>query len=234
MRNSLLAGAALIVASTAAQAETINVVSAFGQAPQASGDFSVTETLNGINGVYDVSNGTTGSVMGFGVSNNDTIPVLFDDGSADSFGCGNPSNGFLICYESLVLNETNWDEEIAQFPFDETETIQTFQDIFGDFATVSGGDNTFNWFWAVDGDLQAGDSIDGFFGFQGLAVASSVIGVISTFDPQGGGGATWFTAGQATVPGGPTNPSPVPLPAAGWMLIAGLGGLAAMGRRRKA
>jgi len=29
------------------------------------------------------------------------------------------------------------------------------------------------------------------------------------------------------------NPGAVPLPAAGWMLIAGLGGLAAMGRRRK-
>lgn len=30
------------------------------------------------------------------------------------------------------------------------------------------------------------------------------------------------------------NVSPVPLPAAGWMLIAGLGGLGAIGRRRKA
>ena len=29
-------------------------------------------------------------------------------------------------------------------------------------------------------------------------------------------------------------PSPVPLPAAGWMLIAGLGGLVAMKRRKKA
>lgn len=30
-----------------------------------------------------------------------------------------------------------------------------------------------------------------------------------------------------------TDPSPVPLPAAGWMLIAGVGGLAAMRRRKK-
>ncbi|MCF2906420.1 VPLPA-CTERM sorting domain-containing protein [Octadecabacter sp. CECT 8868] len=29
------------------------------------------------------------------------------------------------------------------------------------------------------------------------------------------------------------NPSPVPLPAAGWMLLAGLGGMAAAGRRKK-
>jgi hypothetical protein len=32
----------------------------------------------------------------------------------------------------------------------------------------------------------------------------------------------------------PTNPSAVPLPAAGWMLLAGLGGLVAAGRRKKA
>ncbi|GGE25889.1 VPLPA-CTERM protein sorting domain-containing protein [Gemmobacter megaterium] len=30
-----------------------------------------------------------------------------------------------------------------------------------------------------------------------------------------------------------SNPAPIPLPAAGWMLIAGLGGLAALRRRRK-
>ncbi len=32
----------------------------------------------------------------------------------------------------------------------------------------------------------------------------------------------------------PTNPAPVPLPAAGWMLIAGVGGLMAAGRRKRA
>lgn len=36
---------------------------------------------------------------------------------------------------------------------------------------------------------------------------------------------------KITVPGGP---APVPLPAAGWLMIAGLGGLAALRRRRKA
>lgn len=36
------------------------------------------------------------------------------------------------------------------------------------------------------------------------------------------------------VPGLPDDPSPVPLPAAGWLLIAGLGGLAALGRRHSA
>jgi len=33
--------------------------------------------------------------------------------------------------------------------------------------------------------------------------------------------------------GGGGNPPPIPLPAAGWMLMAGLGGLAAMRRRKK-
>jgi hypothetical protein len=32
----------------------------------------------------------------------------------------------------------------------------------------------------------------------------------------------------------PPPPNVVPLPAAGWMLLAGLGGIAAMKRRRKA
>ncbi|PKP79413.1 MAG: hypothetical protein CVT80_16140 [Alphaproteobacteria bacterium HGW-Alphaproteobacteria-2] len=36
--------------------------------------------------------------------------------------------------------------------------------------------------------------------------------------------------GQIIDPGGP---SPIPLPAAGWMLLAGIGGLAAMRRRRR-
>lgn len=31
-----------------------------------------------------------------------------------------------------------------------------------------------------------------------------------------------------------SNPSPVPLPAAGWMLLAGLGGIVALRRSRKA
>jgi hypothetical protein len=35
------------------------------------------------------------------------------------------------------------------------------------------------------------------------------------------------------VPVDPDDPAPVPLPAAGWLMLAGLGGLGALARRRR-
>ncbi|MCU0908901.1 MAG: VPLPA-CTERM sorting domain-containing protein [Rhodobacteraceae bacterium] len=48
-----------------------------------------------------------------------------------------------------------------------------------------------------------------------------------------GGNIRYATVGVGTLPGG-NDPPVVPLPAAGWLLLAGLGGLAAMKKRRAA
>ena len=83
----------------------------------------------------------------------------------------------------------------------------------------------------VDGSMAAGTSFDNWFGFSGLEVASSIIGLAT----DGSGGTTAFTAGMATPPA-PQGPevSPVPLPAAGWLMIVGMGGLFAARRRSTA
>jgi hypothetical protein len=61
------------------------------------------------------------------------------------------------------------------------------------------------------------DGDEGFFGFGGI--------VVSTFGIGASGGNDNFRVSKIDV-------EAVPLPAAGWMLLAGLGGLAAMRRRR--
>lgn len=193
------------------------------------GSFDVVESLSGDVGTYNVANNITGagraSILGFGVSNNGTIPTV--EGS--NFGSANATNNpdyANICYEAVAITADDWDNEAPEF-FDGS---YTFANVFGDFATVAGGDSVFNYFYAVDGDLGAGGSINDFFGFLGLNVASNIIGAFDN-----GGSVGYFTAGSAVPPGGPGPNTPaVPLPAAGWMLIAGLGGLAAMGRRKRA
>ncbi|WP_233493392.1 VPLPA-CTERM sorting domain-containing protein [Ruegeria atlantica] len=56
---------------------------------------------------------------------------------------------------------------------------------------------------------------------------------------------TWDLSGQILTPNGKNtaglsnlsvyvaSPSPIPLPAAGWLLIGGIGGLVALGRRKR-
>jgi hypothetical protein len=60
-------------------------------------------------------------------------------------------------------------------------------------------------------------------------------------DPNGNGGPPdlsnvrlFGTSGLVDNPPPPPPPPPVPLPAAGWLMLAGIGGLAALRRRRKA
>ena len=211
----------MAASATFAQAGTLNIVYSEGM-PGITGNLDVTESINNGLGVYDVTNNTNGSLRGFGVSNNGTLPGLYNnDGNLEDFGCSNDdSNTFFHCYSAIALTEDNWNTETIGL-FDSDFSL-TFQDIFGSFASVAGSDSVFNWYVTVDGDLQDGTSESGFFGFEGLDLASNIIGVSGN---QGGTAA--FTAGSA---GGPSQ---VPLPAAGWLLIAGLGGMAALKRRKK-
>jgi len=242
-------------------------------------------------GVYDVSNNTGGNLMGFGVSNNFTLPAIFDEsGLPGPIGCTD-APGYQTCYSIRELNANNWDDEIAFAQFELVEFAEpelnaptvanvqmfeddvpmdefidfpaqgifkfveySFQDVFGDFEDVAGEDRMFNWFDAIEGEifnprppvaqlttldvidetmelyeietalagpLADGDSLDDFFGFLAGIPRSSIIGVSATQN-----GTSFFTAGQATI-------SAVPLPAAAWMLMAGIGGLGAIARRKK-
>ncbi|WP_425098264.1 VPLPA-CTERM sorting domain-containing protein [Tropicibacter sp. S64] len=219
-------GCAALLASPAIAA-TITAFDASGN-PLAGivGSVDITESLFGTVGTYNVTNNITGAgradLHGFGVSNVNTTPWVGTVG--DTFGCanavGNPDYS-NICYDAVVVDASNW---ATAFPEVFSGLTLSFQDVFGDFASVVGTDNVFNYYYHSDGSLGAGGSIDNFFGFEGFAVASSIIGAFE----YGGGNFGYFTAGVAG-PGGPE----VPLPAAGWMLLAGLGGLAAMRRRRK-
>lgn len=274
--NKYFLAAGLAFCAAQANAGTVTVVQSFGDF-DASGSLDVVETIEtGMFGeeigVYDVTNNTGGALMGFGVSNDYTFPVVFPDAPeftvldsdapvsnrmvgpfASDEGCTMVST-YLTCYSTRELNAGNWNEEVAhtEFLFAEEQIVDyTFQDIFGDFSAASGGDTTFNWYdFSIEeiffpreelrlfevSDLEVemvydyninplldGDSVEDYFGFFGNIPRSSIIGQSS----NGQGGTSFFTAGSAVVPA-------VPLPAAAWMLIAGIGGLGAVARRKNA
>jgi hypothetical protein len=62
----------------------------------------------------------------------------------------------------------------------------------------------------------------------------ATISGFSSFDSYFSPIATAFSPGVSPPPPPPPNPNVIPLPAAGWLLISGLGGLAMLRRRRKA
>lgn len=189
----------------------------------------VFESLDNGLGIYDVTNNTGGGLIGFGVSNNDSTPVVKDFGSGftdqgTAFADNDGENQFT--YWVRTLTQLNWATESVNL-FEVAapgETLSTFFDIFGEFSTVAGGENTINWYDAVDGWLEDGNTVSGFFGFQAVNVASSVIGVTDAAN-----GPVYFTAGQAIT--GTTNA--VPLPATGWLMITGLASLITLRRKRR-
>lgn len=227
MKKFALAAIALAASTSFAQAGQIVIVQAFGM-PGINGSVDVDESIDDRGrGVYDVANNSNGFLRGIGVSNVDTSPVTYNnDGSIDSgIGCDSADEGGnFFCYRPRALTASNWDTEVA-YTDEFTGDTSTFEDIFGSFSSVAGTDTVFNWFDGADGELADGKSVSDFFGFLGTNVASNIIGSSSNNN-----GTAFFTAGMATV----GNPNVVPLPAAGFLLIAGLGGLATLRKKKQA
>lgn len=93
------------------------------------------------------------------------------------------------------------------------------------------------------GTTNVNNTTFGTNGFPVLAAAGTTYGTLNGFE---GRGDTWTITGGNTISGRMTvtqpgdwirviteSPAPVPLPAAGWMLLAGVGGLAAARKARK-
>lgn len=184
---------------------------------------------------------TVASGMAFSVGAAQSATVGFDvDGPGSSASAS--VTGCIFCHSSISASTVAGLDAVA-FTLDEGES-STFD--FVEFSTQGIGGGTFE----VSATLAFSD--------PGGSVSSTGSGFYATFfGAISGGGLAWgnavqqvsfgngglytveledgFTVGlgnsavaSATVT---LDAAPVPLPAAGWMLIAGLGGLAYTGRR---
>jgi hypothetical protein len=132
----------------------------------------------------------------------------------------------LFATLTLNLSQPNLPSSAQALSFAVTNTQNPTGDIIGSSAMAAGG-LTYN----LNLPVALGD---------GLQLASFSLvkdgSANSTFDPATG---VWTLkegkTGKLYIKANVTEvPSPVPLPAAAWMLLAGVGGLVAAGRRRKA
>lgn len=173
-------------------------------------------------GSYTVTNTSTDQrLVAFGVSNTNTTASVGTYG--DDFACANPATtATQICYDASNIGASEWSTASAYFDLDTGSDI-TFEGAFGAFSdNVEPGENTFNFYTAVDGDLGPGDSIADFFLFAGLVPQSVGIAIFS-----GPNGTTAFNNIRVSGPG--TTVVPVP---AGALLLGSALCAFGIGRRR--
>ncbi|MCB1725188.1 MAG: VPLPA-CTERM sorting domain-containing protein [Gammaproteobacteria bacterium] len=182
--------------------------------------FYVTETpvVNG--GEYTIHNNTANlTLVGFGVSNPSLESIALIDGT-DAFGFVTFSSGQTSDFwEALNLIDDNWGT--APLWDDLFETSSTPQNLFGDMTTAVGTDINVNYFQILDASGLSPGLSGTDFGFRYAAAASVLIGVA----------VDEFNNTYAFVGGTPV--APVPVPAAGWLMLGALGTLAGFGRRRR-
>lgn len=124
------------------------------------------------------------------------------------------NNSGSCCGDARILTAANWGTEYLELY---GPTLLTGQMIWGDISNVLGaGDTHFFWYDDYEVGYEGMNS-----GFDFSAPTASEVIVVA----QGG----LYGASKIA---GPTTPT-VPLPAAGWMLIAALGGVAAVRKSRK-
>jgi hypothetical protein len=160
------------------------------------------------------------------------ISDLTESTDCEGAYAGNDDAAYLDLLE--VFGETGW-SQVAKVEGDSgtdgglTVAVTTENDA-GEGITGT---------WAYTGDISTVDHV-----IAVLKAGSSFTAYLldTSVDPFEG---TWSTAGlddkglshfslYTRTDGGGVGVEPVPLPAAAWMLLVGVGGLAAMARRRKA
>ncbi len=188
---------------------------------------------------------------------------LFDGGTRSSITIGSQlgfSPALLSQlgggFSSVSIRITLFDGDNQTGNFDEDDNLRTVNNLnFGNFSDVATTRTNSTGGFLSSGLGFGNQTLDtGFFTVTDAGILESLFTSLSStgtavygltkldndfqnYDFTQGLDGTLINIGTppvVTPPTNPTNPTnPIPLPAAGWMLIAGIGGLAAM-RRRKA
>jgi hypothetical protein len=230
MKFRTIAFAAALLATQAAQAAlvpTIEDATPILLDPSKAA-FYVTETPTSTGGRYTIHNNTTNlSLVGFGVTNPDmdSLPGIetafgFSPGFGPVYYSDIPDRGEF--WRGFNLNGSNWSD--AELYDDYYANLSTPQALFGDIGPALEGEGNSNYYQIEDARaLPPGESASG-FAFEFALPASSAFGVAADLNGAIPSNDTFaFINAPVTV---------VPLPAAGWMMLAGIGALVGFARRK--